>query len=257
MIRPKKSLGQHFLRDPEIARQIVDYFILNKPTQNVLEIGPGTGALTADLLQHKQIYYQAVEIDGRAVQFLVEKFPELRSKIFHEDFLFFDLRMLGSPVSLIGNFPYNISSQILFHTLKYRDVVPFIIGMFQREVAQRIASIHGNRTYGILSIFMQAFYDVQVLFDVKEESFHPKPKVKSSVVSFKIKPPPSLLDEPLFFDIVKTAFSHRRKTLRNSLQTYASIEFPAVKNFSSLRAEQVSVEQWIEFANIAAARKKV
>lgn len=255
MIRPKKSLGQHFLHDVGVATQIVDYFIQNKSTDEVLEIGPGTGALTAHLIQHKQIHYHAVEIDERAIQFLVEKFPELRSKIFQEDFLSFDLKKLGSPVSLIGNFPYNISSQILFHVLKYRDVVPFMTGMFQREVALRIASIHGNRTYGILSVFMQAFYEVQILFDVSEESFHPKPKVKSAVISFRIKPPPALFNEPLFFDIVKTAFSHRRKTLRNSLQAYAGIEFPAVRNFSSLRAEQVSVEQWIEFANIAAAKR--
>ncbi len=241
-VKPKKSLGQHFLTDQNIAFKIVDS--LSSSVSDVLEIGPGTGVLTQFLLNRAEINLHVIEIDRDSVMYLRENFSELKN-IWSEDFLKADIadRFKGD-FSIIGNFPYNISSQIFFKVLTMRNRVPEVVGMIQKEVAERIASKHGKKTYGILSVLLQTFYEIEYLFTVSEQVFNPPPKVKSAVVRLKRNERNELpCSEELFIKVVKAAFNLRRKMLRNSLKGICE-NLP--ENFATKRPEQLSVEDFIE-----------
>jgi 16S rRNA (adenine1518-N6/adenine1519-N6)-dimethyltransferase len=255
MVRPKKSLGQHFLKDENIARKIAE--CLDPQIPAVLEIGPGTGILTKQILADPAFDLQVIEIDRESVGYLATHFPELKDRIIYGDFLTFDLSVIRHPssniqhptsnIQIIGNFPYNISSQILFRVLEYRNLVTQVTGMFQKEVAERIASPPGSKQYGILSVLLQAFYDIEYLFTVPETVFIPPPKVKSAVIRLRRNAVAALdCDEGLFRTVVKTAFNQRRKTIRNSIrgliEGYTG-EFPAMLG---LRPEQLSVTRFEE-----------
>lgn len=243
-VKPKKRLGQHFLKNEDIARQIVD--AVKTPQANVLEIGPGMGVLTQYLLQQPFASFSVVELDEESVDYLRKNFPELGNNLISGDFLKLDLAgNFGYPLVVMGNFPYNISSQILFKVLDYKDLTVEVVGMFQKEVAERIAAAPGKKQYGILSVLLQAFYDVEYLFTVQETEFLPPPKVKSAVVRLTRNPQKRLhCDEDLFRKVVKTAFNYRRKTLHNALQ---SLSFPvevADDPIFTKRAEQLSVQDY-------------
>jgi len=216
-VRAKKYLGQHFLKDMGVARRIAESLTLDGPTP-VLEIGPGMGVLTQFLLENPLIDLTAVELDGESVIYLHEHYPQL--KVIEGDFLKMDLKnFFAGKFCIIGNFPYNISSQIFFKMLENKDSIPCLAGMIQKEVAERIAAPAGSKTYGILSVLMQAYYKIEYLFTVHEHVFDPPPKVKSAVIRFTRNEVSQIdCDEKLFKTIVKTAFNQRRKTLRNSLK---------------------------------------
>lgn len=246
-VRAKKHLGQHFLTDERTAEKIAESLTYSG-YKNVLEIGPGMGVLTKYLLK-KDVELGVVEIDRDSVVYLQENYPELEGRIHEEDFLRYDIRSLfnGEPFAIIGNFPYNISTQIVFKTLENRDIIPEFSGMFQKEVAQRIASPHGNKTYGILSVLAQAFYDITYLFTVPPSVFNPPPKVESGVIRLTRKQDYSLpCNEALFFRVVKTAFQQRRKTLRNSLKIFQLPDNLREDAIFGQRPEQLSTEQFIE-----------
>lgn len=243
-VRAKKSLGQHFLKDEGIARRIADSLELSERTP-VLEIGPGMGVLTKYLINNPNADFTVVEIDKESVAYLNEHYPELR--VIDGDFLKMRLdQVYPDGLCVIGNFPYNISSQIFFKVLEYRDLVPQVVGMIQKEVAERLAEPPGSRTYGILSVLLQAYYDIEYLFTVDENVFAPPPKVKSAVIRLKRNSRKSLdCDEKLFFTVVKTAFNQRRKTLRNALKP---LEVPLdciPSEFLAKRAEQLSVADYV------------
>lgn len=252
-VRAKKHLGQHFLIDENIAEKISDtlsYEGYNK----LLEIGPGMGVLTKYLLK-KNVEVHVIEIDPESVIYLNENYPELEGKIHQKDFLKYDLKSIffEDQFAVIGNFPYNISTQIVFKMLELRDYIPEFSGMFQKEVAQRICEKEGNKTYGILSVLVQAFYKAEYLFTVPPSVFNPPPKVESGVLRLKRKEDYSLhVDEKLFFRVVKTAFQQRRKTLRNSLKVF---QLDAIKEDSifDLRPEQLSTARFIELTQKIAA----
>jgi len=243
-VTPKKQLGQHFLNDENIAEKIVQSISIRDCS--VLEIGPGMGILTQHLLQRKNIDFKAVEIDTESVSFLQNRFPALQ--IITGDFLQLNIKeCFTGKLVIVGNFPYNISSQILFKILENKDVVVELVGMFQKEVAERVASKPGKKIYGILSVLLQAFYDIEYLFTVDEHLFTPPPKVKSGVVRMIRNPEKKLLcDENLFKKVVKTAFNQRRKTLRNSLKTFSFEDEYGNNPIFSLRPEQLSVRQFEE-----------
>lgn len=248
-VRAKKHLGQHFLRDKEIARRIAESLT---PCESycVLEIGPGTGVLTQYLLQNPNIQLKAVEIDRESVDYLHTYFPSLQ--VLEGDFLKMNLQEIyPEKFCIIGNFPYNISSQIFFKVLDNRDYVPQVVCMIQKEVAERIASRPGNKTYGILSVLMQAFYTTDYLFTVHEHVFDPPPKVKSAVVRFTRNEVQKLAcDEKLFRTVVKTAFNQRRKTLRNSLKPLVEKENPMfAEDIFNKRPEQLDVQSFINLTN--------
>lgn len=244
MIRPKKHLGQHFLHDENIARKIIGY--LPDQTINVLEIGPGTGILTKFLLQNKNFNPFFLEIDNESVGFLLETFPDINDRLISADILDYDLSLIPSPFTMIGNFPYNISTQILFKVLEYRDLIPEVIGMFQKEVAERIASPPGSKKYGILSVLLQAYYKIEYLFTVSENVFYPPPKVQSGVIRLRRNNIEKLdCNEDLFFRVVKTAFNQRRKTLRNALKTLKKSGADPVTSLLDKRAEQLSVADFV------------
>ncbi|MBR0064091.1 MAG: 16S rRNA (adenine(1518)-N(6)/adenine(1519)-N(6))-dimethyltransferase RsmA [Paludibacteraceae bacterium] len=259
-VRAKKFLGQHFLTDLNVARRIAEtaYTGLNDTVQNtqqkvqVLEIGPGMGVLTRFLLQNPKINLTAIEIDRESVAYLKEWYPELN--LIEGDFLKLNLNTLypEGEFNVIGNYPYNISSQIFFKVLEYKDRIPLCSGMIQREVALRLASKPGNKAYGILSVLLQAFYDIEYLFTVDEYVFNPPPKVKSAVISMTRNKRRRLdCDEQLFKTIVKTAFNQRRKQMRNSLQQLVGKGNPVLEeNIFTLRPEQLNVEQFIELTNL-------
>ncbi len=218
-VRPKKNLGQHFLKDTAIARRIADT-VDTRADLPVLEVGPGMGALTEPLLMKGRDVWVA-EIDGESIAYLREHFPMLRSRIIEGDFLKMDLGNLpiSAPFVLTGNYPYNISSQIFFKMLDYKDVIPLCTGMLQKEVAERLCSPAGHKAYGILSVFLQAWYDTELLFTVDENAFLPPPKVKSAVVRFTRNGVTHLgCDERLFRRVVKTTFNQRRKMMRQSIR---------------------------------------
>lgn len=249
-VRAKKSLGQHFLRDLGIAQRIAETI---NPTSSdvrfpVLEIGPGMGVLTQYLLKNEHIDLTAIELDRESVAYLKEWYPELR--LIEGDFLKLDLNKLypEGPFGVIGNYPYNISSQIFFKVLDYKDRIPVCSGMIQKEVAERIASKPGKKAYGILSVLLQAWYDIEYLFTVDENVFNPPPKVKSAVVRLRRNERTSLgCDEELFKRIVKASFNQRRKQLRNSLHEF--LDKPGCKEelaeILTKRPEQLSVEEFI------------
>ncbi|GHN03154.1 ribosomal RNA small subunit methyltransferase A [Cytophagales bacterium WSM2-2] len=247
MIRPKKFLGQHFLKDQNIASKIVEALSLPSQKNFVLEIGPGTGVLTQFLIKKENIDLHLVEIDRESVPYLKEHYPALREKITQGDFLEMDLSQLTtSDIHVIGNFPYNISSQIFFRVLMYRSQVKQVVGMLQKEVADRIAEKEGSKTYGILSVLLQAFYDVEYLFKVPPGVFQPPPKVMSAVIRMTRNKREHLpCDEAFFQKVVKQGFQNRRKTLRNALKP---LNLPAqILSLPQmdLRAEQLSVEEFI------------
>lgn len=245
-VKPKKALGQHFLKDDDIARRIADT-LENYKSLPVLEIGPGMGKLTRPLLDNGH-NLTVVELDVESVAYLTLNFPELQGRILGEDFLKCDLSTLfPEKFCVIGNYPYNISSQIFFKVLDYKDNIPCCSGMIQKEVAERLASPPGSKAYGILSVLLQAWYDVEYLFTVSEHVFDPPPKVKSAVIRMTRNNVTSLgCDENLFKKVVKTAFNQRRKTLRNSLKPILG---DAVKMMTdevyNLRPEQLSVADFI------------
>lgn len=253
-VKAKKHLGQHFLNDESIAKRIADSLTLNG-YQKVLEIGPGMGVLTKYLLD-KPIDTYVIEIDTESVEYLQNNYLKLSNKIISEDFLKYDIsKSLGNDsFAIIGNFPYNISTQIVFKTLELRNQIPEFSGMFQKEVAERICSKKGSKVYGILSVLAQAFYDVEYLFTVDEHVFTPPPKVKSGVMRMIRKENFHLpCDEKLLFTVVKTAFNQRRKTLRNSLKSLNLSENLREGSIFDLRPEQISVEQFIELTQKIAA----
>ncbi len=254
-VRPKKNLGQHFLTDLNIAKRIADT-VDACPDIPVLEIGPGMGVLTQYLVE-KPREVKAVEIDDESVRYLYEKFPKLRDNIIGDDFLRMDLRQVfdGKPFVLTGNYPYDISSQIFFKMLDYKDLIPCCTGMIQREVALRIASKPGSRQYGILSVMIQAWYDTEYLFTVDEDVFNPPPKVKSAVIRMTRNGVDDLgCDEVLFKRVVKTVFNQRRKMLRVSLkplfnkETMPSPEFFA-DDMMTKRPEQLAVADFVSLTN--------
>ena len=246
-VRAKKHLGQHFLNDETIAKNITD--LLSSDTQLVVEIGPGMGVLTQFLVE-KNFEIQLVEIDRESVFYLRLNYPELEEKITEGDFLQLPLKeKYPDQFSLIGNFPYNISSQILFKAFENRDQIIEVIGMFQKEVAERIVSEKGKKR-GILSVFIQAFYDVQYCFTVHEDVFTPPPKVKSGVIKLIRNNRKSLdCDEKLFKTVVKAGFNQRRKTLRNALKPFTLKNESELQDLLSLRAEQLSVDDFIKLTN--------
>jgi len=240
----KKSLGQHFLKDENICRKIVSS-LQEHPFRQLLEVGPGGGALTKYLLPLNAIDFKAVELDDEKVDYLLKAYPALKGKIIHQSFLEIEKPFTG-PFTVIGNFPYNISTQILFKILEWKDEVECVIGMFQKEVAQRAAAKEGNKVYGVLSVLVQAFFEVEYLFDVNEQSFTPPPKVKSGVI--RLLPKKQLVimkNEKAFFLLVKTAFNQRRKTLRNAVK--GLFEPTILKNeLFNKRAEQLTVQQFAD-----------
>ncbi|MDI9311770.1 MAG: 16S rRNA (adenine(1518)-N(6)/adenine(1519)-N(6))-dimethyltransferase RsmA [Limnohabitans sp.] len=253
-VKAKKHLGQHFLNDENIASKIADALTL-EGYNKVLEIGPGMGVLTKYLLD-KPIDTYVIEIDTESVEYLKTHYLKLSNKILSEDFLKYDLtKVFGNePFSVIGNFPYNISTQIVFKVLEMRDQIPEFAGMFQKEVAERICEKKGSKAYGILSVLAQAFYDTEYLFTVSEHVFTPPPKVKSGVMRMRRKENYKLpCDEKLLFTVVKTAFNQRRKTLRNSLKSLNLSENLREGSIFDLRPEQISVEQFIELTQKIAA----
>lgn len=249
-VRAKKSLGQHFLKDEKIAKRIVES-LSHEGFRNVLEIGPGMGVLTEFLFQHREYKTKLIEIDRESVGYLEKKYPLHVDQIIEGDFLQCQPeRLFDGPFAIIGNFPYNISSQILFKVLEIRALVPEVIGMFQREVGVRIASGPGNKEYGILSVLMQAFYDVELLFLLDETDFTPPPKVKSAVLRFKRKPEQELgCEEKLFFKVVKAAFNQRRKILSNALSHFINPKIRDHVPFLDKRAEALSWGQFVELTN--------
>lgn len=238
----KKSLGQHFLKDENICLKIVSALEEQAFTQ-LLEVGPGGGALTKHLLELKNIDFRAVELDDEKVEYLIKKWPGMREKIIHQNFLEMEKPFTG-PFTLVGNFPYNISTQILFRCLEWREDVQCIIGMFQKEVAQRVAAKEGSKIYGVISVLLQAFFRVEYLFDVHPGSFQPPPKVESGVIRLFPNPAiPAMKSEKAFFLLVKTAFNQRRKTLRNAVKSLFDAAILSDELFNK-RAEQLTVEQF-------------
>jgi 16S rRNA (adenine1518-N6/adenine1519-N6)-dimethyltransferase len=247
-VKAKKHLGQHFLNDENTARKIAATLTMEN-YRHVLEIGPGMGMLTKYLLE-KPVEVQVVEIDKESVTYLREHYPQLPA-IIEADFLKQDLKLLfqGNQFAIIGNFPYNISTQIVFKMLEFRARIPEFAGMFQKEVAARICEKPGSKSYGILSVLVQAFYEAEYLFTVSEQVFIPPPKVKSGVLRLRRKPVFNLpCNEQLFFNIVKTAFNQRRKTLRNSLKGLNLSESLREEAIFAQRPEQLGVEAFISLA---------
>ncbi|WP_242928395.1 16S rRNA (adenine(1518)-N(6)/adenine(1519)-N(6))-dimethyltransferase RsmA [Pontibacter vulgaris] len=251
-VSPKKHLGQHFLVDQNIASKIVEQLTLHKGVQDVLEIGPGMGVLTKYLLQHTNYRTTVVDIDRESIAYLKEHFPELGDRIISADFLRTDLSSLfPGPFAIIGNFPYNISSQIFFKVLEQRDRVPEVVCMIQKEVAERLAAPPGSKTYGILSVLLQAFYTIEYKFTVHEHVFHPPPKVKSGVIRLLRNEVEHLpCDEKRFFEVVKLSFGTRRKTLRNCLKSYNLPPEVQAQPVFDKRAEQLSVQDFVELTQL-------
>ena len=247
----KKSLGQHFLRDENMLKKIAAAIGRLDDYATVVEIGPGKGALTKHLLAQNPNHLYVVELDDRWAAYLDETYPMLKGKILHEDFLKADLGFMKNPTHLVGNFPYNISSQIVFKVIENKELIEQMTGMFQKEVAQRIAAAPGSKEYGVISVVAQAYYECVYLFDVPPGCFEPPPKVMSGVIQLHRKKNESLdCDEKLFRNLVKKAFNQRRKTLRNSLKGIVSNKEIFQHEVFNLRPEQLSVAQFVELTNL-------
>ena len=253
IVRAKKNLGQHFLKDQNIARKIVDS-LQSADISEVLEIGPGMGVLTQYLLQKKNVRTSVVEIDNESVNYLQKHFPQLEDRIISKDFLKLDLKILfPGKFAVIGNFPYNISSQIFFKVLEYKDQIPEVVGMIQKEVAERLSTGPGSKAYGILSVFLQAYYNIEYLFTVHENVFTPAPKVKSAVIRLTRNQRESLnCNEKLFVQLVKAGFNQRRKTLRNSLKQFLTDETLKATELFNQRPEQLSVAEFEHLTRLIA-----
>ena len=247
LVKAKKHLGQHFLTDKKIAAKIVDGLIHTDQYDKVLEVGPGMGILSDILLEQENLETYLIDIDRESYQFLQEKYPQLGSRLILGDFLALDLRTIfPEKFAIIGNFPYNISSQILFKVLEHRDNVVEMVGMFQKEVAERCAAKSGTKVYGILSVLIQAYYNIEYLFTVKPGTFNPPPKVNSGVIRLSRNNVAELpCDEKLFWRVVKGGFNQRRKTLRNALSGTIAKDKMDDHAFFDKRAEQLSVEDFI------------
>jgi 16S rRNA (adenine1518-N6/adenine1519-N6)-dimethyltransferase len=240
----KKSLGQHFLKDENICRKIVSEVGVGKP-ERLLEVGPGAGAITRFFLEWEAVDFRAVELDREKVAYLEQKYPSIRGKLIEGSILDIEPPFPGT-FTMVGNFPYNISSQILFRVLDWRERVDVVVGMFQKEVAVRVASGPGSKDYGILSVLVQAFFRVEYLFDVQESSFNPPPKVKSGVIRLvNAGNPHGIQNYPRLLRLVKAAFGQRRKQLRNPLKPYFPPEVLQEEIFTR-RAEQLSVSDFVE-----------
>ncbi|MFT5600766.1 MAG: 16S rRNA (adenine1518-N6/adenine1519-N6)-dimethyltransferase [Parvicella sp.] len=247
-VTPKKHLGQHFLIDLSISEKIADAITLHKGYKRILEIGPGTASLTQFLLKNDNYLTEVVEIDRESIAFLGANYPDL--KVYTEDFLKMNFDIFnGEQIAIIGNFPYNISSQIMFKVLEEKDQIPEVVGMFQKEVAERIAEKPGSKKYGITSVLLQAYYDIEYLFTVEPEVFDPPPKVKSGVIRLRRNDTKVLdCDEKLFKTIIKMAFNQRRKTVRNSIKSFIKgTDFES--EFLSERPEQMSVADFVKLTN--------
>jgi 16S rRNA (adenine1518-N6/adenine1519-N6)-dimethyltransferase len=248
IVRAKKRLGQHFLKDKDVCEKIANQLTNYQNCKKVIEIGPGMGALSDFLIARGDLNLWLLEVDSESTDYLKKRYPQLTERIILGDFLRMDLKQLmgDEPFCVVGNFPYNISTEILFKCLENRNQIPEIMGMFQKEVAVRIAEKPGTKEYGITSVLLQAFYDIHYCFTVDEHVFIPPPKVKSGVIRCTRNERESLgCDEKLFFQVVKMAFNQRRKTLRNSLkQLLHGRELPEL--FTKERPEQLSVDQFIE-----------
>ncbi|MDO7876484.1 16S rRNA (adenine(1518)-N(6)/adenine(1519)-N(6))-dimethyltransferase RsmA [Hymenobacter sp. ASUV-10] len=258
MVKPKKHLGQHFLADPNIARRIVAALHLPDDVRQVLEIGPGMGVLTQYLLENSAYTTSVVEIDTESVAYLKQHYPALAPRIFATDFLKQDLGQLfpGQPLAIIGNFPYNISSQIFFSVLNNRQQVREVVGMIQKEVAERLAEPPGSKTYGILSVLLQAYYKIEYLFTVPAHVFVPPPKVESAVVRLVRNDVEQLdCDEKLFFQVVKQAFQTRRKTLRNALKPFGMPAETTTDAIFEKRAEQLGVADFVRLTQHVAEHR--
>lgn len=250
-VKPKKNLGQHFLKDLDIARKIADT-LDDFESVPVIEVGPGMGVLTQYLIEKKKDL-TVVELDSESVPYLEQHYPELHGHIIEADFLKLDLfDIYPNQFCIIGNYPYNISSQIFFKVLDYRNNIPCCSGMLQKEVAERIAAPPGSKTYGILSVLLQAWYDIEYLFTVSEKVFDPPPKVKSAVIKLTRNDRQSLgCSEKLFKTVVKTSFNQRRKTLRNSMKPLLGKDYEAYSDeIFNKRPEQLSVEDFIRLTKM-------
>ena len=249
-VKAKKFLGQHFLKDETVASDTVDALQLNERCKDVLEIGPGMGVLTKYLLKRSDVNLKVIELDRDSVTYLKTNFVELKDRIIEGDFLKMNFDdHFKNQFAIIGNFPYNISTQILFRILENKDKIPFMVGMFQKEVAERIASKPGNRDYGILSVLLQPWFEMEYLFTVHEQQFIPPPRVKSAIIRVTRNERTELgIDEVYFKQLVKLAFNQRRKTLRNALRSVLPIDFSAIP-FLDLRAEALSWEQFVLLGN--------
>lgn len=248
-VRAKKHLGQHFLKDLGIARDIAHSLSLDNYSK-VLEVGPGMGVLTQFLIPLDAETF-VIEIDKESVSYLKKHYPELDNHLIEGDFLKLPLQeIFKEPIAIIGNFPYNISSQILFKAIDHKDLIPEIVGMFQKEVAERVVSPPGSKKYGIISVLLQCYYNVEYLFTVDETVFDPPPKVKSAVIRLRRNDRDKLeCDEKKFVQVVKTAFGQRRKTLRNALKSLNLVDENTASQYLSLRAEQLSVEDFMNLTS--------
>ncbi|MDB5001870.1 MAG: rRNA ((1518)-N(6)/adenine(1519)-N(6))-dimethyltransferase [Mucilaginibacter sp.] len=257
LVRAKKHLGQHFLTDKNIAAKIVDSLRPENKYSQVLEVGPGMGILSDILLEREGYEVSLIDIDTESYEYLQKKYPKLGSKLINADFLEMDFAAtFTGPLGIIGNFPYNISSQILFKVLDNRQQVVEVVGMFQKEVAERCASKAGSKEYGILSVFLQAYYKVEYLFTVKAGVFNPPPKVLSAVIRLTRNETPQLdCDEKLFWQVVKAGFNQRRKTLRNALSSLINKEKMTEEPLLDLRAERLTVDDFVKITQQITANR--
>jgi 16S rRNA (adenine1518-N6/adenine1519-N6)-dimethyltransferase len=257
LVRAKKHLGQHFLTDKNIAAKIVESLNPDGRYTNVLEVGPGMGILSDFLLQKTEYETSLIDIDTESYLYLKKKYPQLGDRLINADFLKMDFAaVFNGPIAIIGNFPYNISSQILFKVLDNRDKVVEVVGMFQKEVAERCSSKPGSKEYGILSVFLQAYYKVEYLFTVKAGVFNPPPKVLSAVIRLTRNENANLdCDEKLFWQVVKAGFNQRRKTLRNAVSSLINKEKMTDDKMLDLRAERLSVADFVKLTNDITANR--
>jgi len=257
LVRAKKHLGQHFLTDKNIAAKIVASLRPDGRYAQVLEVGPGMGILSDFLLQKTDYEVFLIDIDTESYEFLQKKYPQLGNRLLNADFLELDFESkFSGPVAVIGNFPYNISSQILFKVLDNRHLVPEVVGMFQKEVAERCNAKPGSKEYGILSVFLQAYYNVEYLFTVKAGVFNPPPKVLSAVIRLTRNQTETLdCDEKLFWQVVKAGFNQRRKTLRNAVSSLINKEKMGEEPLLELRAERLSVADFVALTNKISANR--
>jgi len=251
LVKAKKHLGQHFLTDKNIAQKIVNALIHTSAYKKVLEVGPGMGVLSDFLLQKEEYEVYMIDIDTESFNFLHKQYPNVGDRLINADFLHLDFKSIfAEPFAIIGNFPYNISSQILFKILENRQQVPEVVGMFQKEVAERCVAKPGTKAYGILSVFLQAYYKCEYLFTVKAGVFNPPPKVLSAVIRLSRNETSSLgCDEKLFWQVVKAGFNQRRKTLSNALSGVIPKEKQDDHEVWSLRAERLSVQDFVNLTN--------
>jgi 16S rRNA (adenine1518-N6/adenine1519-N6)-dimethyltransferase len=257
LVRAKKHLGQHFLTDKNIAAKIVESLHPENRYRHVLEVGPGMGILSDFLLEKTEYEVSLIDIDEESYQYLQKKYPRLGNRLINADFLDLEFtKIVDGPLGIIGNFPYNISSQILFKVLDNRQQVIEVVGMFQKEVAERCASKPGSKEYGILSVFLQAYYKVEYLFTVKAGVFNPPPKVLSAVIRLTRNEIKELdCDEKLFWQVVKAGFNQRRKTLRNALSSLINKEKMVQEPLLDLRAERLSVEDFVKLTKQISANR--